>query len=157
MPPQVKTQVHPTYMLPECASSLAVLATQMAQVTKDQIRISETIWGNGKEGMDEKINENARAIQEIVKAFRESSSIRETENNLLIEERKALAIRYQNELVSKISKDELDKKEREERELERKRDIKKWWLGIAAAIIVAVISIMQTVTTQAALLRLVQK
>jgi hypothetical protein len=123
MPP--KTQLSHD-VLPECASIMATLVEQVKQITLDQVQITETIYGNGKIGVKEHSEQNSRDIVEVAKLLRE-----------LIVERK---------LEAEVRKTEDTTRETEIKQ--RKGDVLKWWLGIVAAVILAIIAIARDISTQ---------
>jgi len=160
MPPKKLSPIieeHPSTMLPTCASYFATLSVNMAQVTKDQAHIAEKIWGNGKTGMDEQLSENTRAITSILSALDKAARVRELEAQTLATERKVTLERQEEEAKEKINKEEQLEQEKLEKEAERNADIKKWWLGIGAAILLAIIAIIRDYTTQAAIMTLLKK
>ena len=126
---------HPPYMLPECATLLATLVEQMKNVSADLREVSSIIYGNGHTGLKFQAEENKRNIAEILKILSEIGLQRQEE------------LRVRSEEIShRVTFAE-----------ERKKDVRKWWLGIAAAAIVAIIAIVQDIATQAALMKLINK
>jgi cation transport ATPase len=115
--------------LPECAANIATISTNLLQVTETQKHIAETVFGNGKTGLDEQTKENTREIQGLIKVISDMAEEKKAE----LEERK---------------------KEAEERKRDagrRSNDIRKWWLGIFGALILAIIAIAQNIAIAAAL------
>jgi hypothetical protein len=109
-------------MLPECATTLATLVEQMRQVTVNLGHITEIVLGNGKQGLQKKTDDNGHALEAIIKLLDEMRDSKKAEDERLKQEA-----------------------------LNRRNDIRKWWLGIAGTIILSVIAIGQAVATQAAL------
>ena len=114
-------------VLPECASILATLTEEMRQVTLDQVQIAKTIYGNSKPGIKENAEQNSRDIVEVAKLLKD-----------FIADRK-------EETAVRLRETEL----REFETKQRKSDILKWWLGLFAAIVLAVIAIARDISTQA--------
>ena len=134
---------YPEAMLPECASTFAVLTTRLENVAIIQDRISKKVWGNGFTGMDNLISDNQRQIATLTGLVANLIASKEEDIKLLKSEKSA----REEELVLTI-------KRRDELEIERKKDLRKWWLGVATAMILAAIAIVKDYSTQAALLKL---
>ena len=134
---------YPEVMLPECASTFAVLTTRLENVAIIQDRISKKVWGNGVTGMDNLISDNQRQIATLTGLVANLVASKEEDIKLLKSEKSA----REEELV-------LTTNRRDELEAERKKDIRKWWLGVATAIILGAIAIVKDYSTQAALLKL---
>lgn len=126
-------------ILPECASIMATLVEQMKEVTKDQLRIADTIYGDGKPGLREQTEANIRDIASSAAMIREMIEVRKLETQARTEETKVRLAETQQRAVETRA---------------RKSDTRKWWLGIAAVLIAAIIAIAQNVATAAALARL---
>ena len=148
MPPKKKPikqlpEGHPANMLPECANTFGILTTRLENVVLIQDRISKKVWGNGLTGMDNLISDNQRQIATLTGLVANLIASKEEDIKLLKSEKTA----REEELVLTI-------KRRDELEDERKKDIRKWWLGVATAIILGAIAIVKDYSTQAALLKL---
>jgi hypothetical protein len=140
-------------ILPECAANQATFLEQMRQTTEIQQQLIKEVFGNGKIGLRQVGTKNTEDIQEILTSLRGENEIRKEETKV----RQAETIARAVETQVREAETEVRKAETEQRVLEqskRKDDIRKWWLGVAAAIIIAIIAIMQDVATQAALARL---
>jgi hypothetical protein len=109
-------------MLSECAATQATFAEQMKQVTANLDRITDIILGNGKLGLQDKTDGNSRALETVIKLL-DSMRLDKQSEEIRLKEVAA----------------------------ERKRDIRKWWLGVAGTAVFAAIAIIQAVSTQAAL------
>jgi len=113
-------------MLPGCAAVMATVTEQLRQVVSTQEKIVETVWGNGKKGLNEKVDDNKRVIDDIAETLKQSVEARKIE----IDERK---------------KEVAD----------RKKEMRTWWLGLVATLIVMIIgagvTIATSLSTQAAL------
>ena len=67
MPPQPK----PHYsVLSECASIMATLVEQMKQVSNTQLKIVDTVWGNGKKGVIDIAETNQRDIASLIQLIK---------------------------------------------------------------------------------------
>lgn len=116
-------------ILPECAANLATLSERLLQVAETQDHIAEMVYGNGKVGLKDQTEANSRDIAALTKLIADMAKAREVE-----------AAAHQKEI-----------KERQHDAEQRKGDIRKWWLGIAAAAILALIAVAQNVAIAAAL------
>jgi hypothetical protein len=107
---------------PVCAANLATITANLLQVTKTNERMVEKIEGNGKIGLEDQTTANTRDI-----------------TNLTVMIKDMIADRKEGQKAKEVDTQQ------------RKSEIWKWWLGIAAAAVIAVISLLQSVATFAAL------
>jgi len=130
MASRTQTQAHTVQtqqsgVLSECAATMATLVEQMRQVTANLGHITDIIFGNGKLGLQDKTDDNSRALEAIIKLLDEMRDSKKAEET-----------------------------RRQQEALDRRNDMRKWWLGVGTAVVVAVIAILQDITTQTALAKL---
>lgn len=124
-----KTSSHSEGILPECAERLATITERLLQTTQIQAHIAETVFGNGKIGLKDQTEDNTRDITTLTSLMNQANRVREEET--------ATRKRETEERMREVA--------------QRKSDTTKWWLGIVAAIIIAFISIIQSVAVSTAL------
>ena len=111
-------------ILPECAANMATVTQQLKEVTKDQLQMAETIYGNDKPGLQRTTDANTRDIAGNAAVISEMIEMRKAETEVRKAETKA----------------------REAETLDRKKDARKWWRGQAASLITSILVVIQTVT-----------
>ena len=117
-------------ILPECARDMATITQQLKEVTKDQLQMAETIYGNSKIGLREQTEANIRDIASNTKMIAEMIEIRKLETIAREAETKA----RQAETLQREAETEV-----------RKNDARKWWRGQAASVITTILAVIQGV------------
>lgn len=116
----------------QCAADMATFAERLSQVVKDQTEIGTLLYGNGKTGLKEQTAQNTRDIADLIEIIKKQN------------EAKVLADKEKEKLLA-------------EAELQRKTDIRKWWIGLGLAIITGIFAIVTTVLGSETIINLITK
>jgi len=139
MPPRKPSSPEPYPINPQCAATMATITERLTALAETQAHTTETIFGNTKPGLKADTAENTRAIASLTK---------------LVE---AIAEAHKQEQEARLRDAQAYARTLEDAEKRHKRDRRNFWFGILAAAIIAVITIVQDVATQAALNRMLAK
>jgi hypothetical protein len=138
-PSMQSTAPEPYPINPVCAANIATITANLLQVTKSLERVKETVFGNGKIGLDEQTKENTRIIQDILTTMKTITTAHAEESRLHTQklEEQAAALERTNK--------------------ERRTNILQWRIAIAIAIITALSAVATAIIGSDQIMALILK